>query len=124
MAESTVSKVVNLYQLGQEIGGNPALRSVGPDPEGKTTVIAESVDKATLDSRLSAHVADPNVRPPKTAAETQDENETTFTRDRMAQVVAKARSIMADPANSADWTAGERKVILAALVLDAARRLR
>lgn len=41
--------------------------------------------------------------------------------DRVRLVVAKARTILADPAGSADWTVGERKVILAALIIRATR---
>lgn len=51
------------------------------------------------------------------AEKAQATQEATATRDRMEQVVAKARAIMADPAGSPDWTAAERKVLLAALVL-------
>jgi hypothetical protein len=50
------------------------------------------------------------------------DQELAFARQRMQAVRAKARAIMADPVNATDWTVAERKVILAALVLDLARR--
>lgn len=52
------------------------------------------------------------------------EAEGAFVGQRAAALVVKARAIMADPANAADWTAQERKVILAALALDLAQRRR
>lgn len=62
MTETTTTKPVNPYQLGQEMGG-AALRIVGPDEDGNTKVRSD-VAQATLDAKVAAHVADPNVKPP------------------------------------------------------------
>lgn len=72
MSETTTSKPVNVYQLAQEIGGNPTLRVVGPEPDGTTTVRAD-IAQATLDAKVASHVADGNVRPPVSAEVTNEQ---------------------------------------------------
>ena len=121
MSETTTTKPVNLYQLGLEIGGNPSFRMV--DEDG-TVTIRSSAAQAALDAAVKAHVADPARVPPPSPEATQEANETQFIGARIQGVLTKARAVMADPQVSTDFTAVERKVILAALVLDLAQRRR
>lgn len=53
-----------------------------------------------------------------------DADATAFIRARFPAVLAKAQAIMADPVNATDFTANERKVINAVVVLDVAKRFR
>lgn len=124
MSTATTNKPLNLYQLGQEIGGNPALRAVGPDADGATQVRAEGVSQATLDAKIAAHTADPNVKPPPSAQETEDASVSAFIAARLPTVLDKARAIMANPGSAPDFTATERKVMDAANILDLAQRRR
>lgn len=59
----------NLYQLGQEIGGNPAWRMLGPDDDGNYTVTAAGLEDALVQAALDAHDPDPSVVPPPSAAD-------------------------------------------------------
>lgn len=123
-AEATVNKPINLYQLGQEIGGNPPLRMVGPRPDGTSTVWADNVAQGALDAKVAAHVANPAVQPPPDPTVAQDAAESAFIAQRLPTVLGKARAIMADPTGAADFTTNERKVILAAVLLDLNQRRR
>lgn len=67
MAEITANKPINVYQLGQEVGGNPALRCVGPDATGCTKVRTDSVSQQVLETKVAAHTANPSIVPPPSA---------------------------------------------------------
>lgn len=121
MSETVTTKPVNLYQLGQEIGGGPALRMTD---DGTTRKVRSDVAQATLDVKVKAHVADPTIVPPPDPAEVQDDADDWALRQQVASRLPKARAILADPASAPDWTANERKVILALTLLDLARRHR
>lgn len=91
MSKATTTRPVNLYQLSQEIGGKPALRSVGPDSEGVTLVRAEGVSQATLAAKVAAHVADPNVTPPPSVEQTNADT----IRERAVQALEANRTFLA-----------------------------
>lgn len=84
--------------------------------DGATTVtanVAQNVLQAAVDAA------------PLTSVQTaQYASELAFIRARFPAVLAKARAIMADPANAPAFTAAEQKVISAVVVLDVAQRLR
>lgn len=63
---ATTTKPVNLYQLGQEIGGSPGFRARGPLSEDgpEKVVTSPDVDDQALQSALDGHTADPAVQPP------------------------------------------------------------
>lgn len=61
MAETTTTKPVNLYQLGQEIGGSPGFRMVGPDNDDVYVIRTDDVDQAKLDAAVNAHKPDASI---------------------------------------------------------------
>lgn len=107
MAELMTTKRVNLYQLGQEMNGAP-LRLVGTGDSTDPKTVRSTVSQSALDAAVQAHAADFSVQAPPPVSPAED--------GRLAQALAKADAILADPANATDWTAAERKVLLAALV--------
>lgn len=72
----------------------------------------KDVDQAKVQQVVAAH----------TGAPTPGEAEEKALGQRAQGVLAKARAIIADPAGSPDWAAAERKVILAILAVDLAKR--
>lgn len=54
---TTTTRPINVSQLGHELG-RVALRCVGPDDDGETTIRTDDVDLATLGAAVAAHVAD------------------------------------------------------------------
>lgn len=71
MGTATTSKPVNLYQLGQEMGGSPSFRTVGALSEdgSEKRITSPDVDDGTLRAALDSHVADPSITPPATESE-------------------------------------------------------
>lgn len=67
MASTTTTKPVNLYQLGQEIGGNPGFRMVADGSE--RTVSTDDCTQQALDTAVAAHTANPAIVAPPTPAE-------------------------------------------------------
>lgn len=86
-----------------------------PHPDGYE--VEADQPRATLQSAVDA-------APDAAVREQADTADDTILRQQAASRLAKARAILADPAGSPDWTATERKVLLAALLLDLARRQR
>lgn len=81
----------------------------------KDTLVFPTVrdaDQPKVRQVVAAHSGGP------TAAEAEDR----ALGQRAQAVVAKARAIAADPVGAPDWTAAERKLILANLVIDLAKR--
>ncbi len=70
MASVTTTKSINLYQLGVELGGNPGLRKDGD------VITCATVTQAALQAAVTAHVADPAVVAPPSAAEVRASAET------------------------------------------------
>lgn len=56
MAQTTTSKPINLYQLGQEMG-NAALRMVGVGNSANPKTVSSTVAQDALDGAVNAHVA-------------------------------------------------------------------
>lgn len=80
-------------------------------------LIHEDATSRTYEVSDGGKVIGEDVEPKPTPEQVEQEEQDR----RVRQVVAKARAIVADPAGSTDWTAAERKVILAVLVLRATR---
>lgn len=124
MAQTTTTKTINVYQLGQELSG-VALRVTGPD-NGVTKVDADTTQPA-LEAAVAAHTANPAIQPPtdpSVAVNAQDVLDKTSLRNQILNREAKARAVIADPVNATDWTANERKVAIACLVLFLCKELR
>lgn len=62
--------------------------------------------------------------PPEDPTVIADRTDLDRLRSRLPALTAKAKAILVDPAGATDWTAAERKVILAAVVVDLAQRHR
>ena len=92
-------KAVNLAQLDGECGGHGLVAS---DIE-VVAVEGSPVTEVALRDAIAAHDPDPLFG-------------VSVDRQRLHEAVVKADAILAAPATAADWTAIERKVILAAAV--------
>lgn len=105
MSETTATKPINAYQLGQEMNGAP-LRIVGPD-EGGTTTIRSTVTQAVLDTAVKAHTANPNITPP---VDQSPANEQTI-RDAARQALAGNRAYVAINNPTAAQTTAQVKAL-------------
>lgn len=95
MAEVTTTKPVNLYQLGQEVGGTPAFRMVD---DGTTRRIRTTdVTQQALDTAVASHTANPAVVPPPTpgeVAQAEAEANQGIVDARMAEAIADLTSLI------------------------------
>lgn len=123
MSETTTTKPVNLYQLGQEIGGNPSFRRSGPDEEGISRIWSSAAQTA-LDAAIAAHTADPSIVPPPPIEET---NEATIN-DRLDQALTALGNHVtrAKPATAAAQASAayDATVLLARVAISLVRLVR
>jgi hypothetical protein len=86
------------------------------------TVDGYDYESPTLNaSQLQAAI---DAAPALSAQVTQDATDRTGIRGQILSREGKARAIIADPVNAPDWTANERKVAIACLVLFLCREMR
>lgn len=95
MAEVTTTKPVNLYQLGQEIGGSPSFRMI--DSGTQRTVSTDSTSQQTLAAAIEAHTADPNLRPPSALLAEQEQTNRAAIEDGVGQGLAAMQQIIDAP---------------------------
>lgn len=70
MGATTTTKPVNLYQLGQEVGGSPSFRAVGDlTSDDEKRIESEDVTDQALADAVANHTADWSITPPVPAEE-------------------------------------------------------
>lgn len=114
MAEVTTSRSLNGSQLCAELG-RVALRIVGPDAAGATTVKTDAVTQSQLQNAIDSHVADSSWRDPNPPPPTPDQEQN----EAIRLLRERALEVWSDPTQS--FTARQVQRILAALVLRATR---
>ena len=111
MAEVKTDKPINIAQLTAEMGGVP-LHSIGPRPDGSTTVRnlrPEDDNQAALDAAVAAHVEDPEWRTPALVAAEQAR---AGREQRRASLDAGLRGYLAAPSPSPAQTAEQVKALI------------
>lgn len=106
------------YVLHDQDGKAKSFTKLDPKdfPSSLTKVALSDADYDAImlgDKLWDAATRSPVVNQERLAQQQED----AFTKDRIQQVLAKARAIMNDPVNAPGFTATETKVILAVMVL-------